>query len=255
MKCIFCEKQYKGKSAKRNLDKHLVHCLLNPDGVKYKCSKCNREFDKRHSLNGHLKNCCKIKNRYIRKKKEQKKICEFCGKEEVNYYKMGAHILHCKFNPNYLKNKEIIATANKKGRPHSEETKKKISEIRKEYLKNNPDKVPYLLNHSRNESYPEKYFTELFKNEKIEVIKKFRIGLYELDFSIPDKKINIEIDGEQHYVDNKIVESDMRRNKYLSDLGWITYRIRWSEYQKLNFEEKKKCIENIKNKLNNPPKL
>jgi len=137
----------------------------------------------------------------------------------------------------------------KNPRKHSDETKRKISEIRKEYLKNNPDKVPYLLNHSRNESYPEKYFTELFKNEKIEVIKKFRIGLYELDFSIPHKKINIEIDGEQHYVDNKIVESDLRRNRYLSDLGWITHRIRWSEYQKMGNIEKYKFINQLKNKI------
>jgi len=63
-------------------------------------------------------------------------------------------------------------------RTTSDETKKKISETRIKYLKENPDKVPYLLNHSRNESYPEKYFNELFNKENIPVIKKYRIGLY-----------------------------------------------------------------------------
>ena len=98
---------------------------------------------------------------------------------------------------------------------HTQETKDKISKHRKEYLRNNPDKVPYLLNHSRKESYPEKYFTKIFINEKIDVIKNYKIGLYELDFSIPNKKIDIEVDGSQHYFDKKIVESDIRRTKFL----------------------------------------
>jgi very-short-patch-repair endonuclease len=138
-----------------------------------------------------------------------------------------------------------------KPRKLSEETKKKISESRKKYLQENPDKVPYKLNHSSKESYPEKYFTEVFKNEGIVVVKSFYIGLYELDFCIPDKKIDIEIDGSQHYYDEKIVESDKRRNKFLEDDGWDIIRINWSEYQKLNFFEKKEYILNLNNYINN----
>jgi predicted DNA-binding protein YlxM (UPF0122 family) len=41
---------------------------------------------------------------------------------------------------------------------HSEETKQKISESRTRYLRENPDKVPYLINHSSKKSYPEKLF-------------------------------------------------------------------------------------------------
>ena len=105
----------------------------------------------------------------------------------------------------------------KNPRTHSEETKKKISESIKKYLENNPNKVPYLLNHSSKESYPEKYFTELFLKEGIILESNYRIGLYELDFCIVNKKIDIEIDGDQHYLDNKIVESDIRRTKYLEN--------------------------------------
>lgn len=130
---------------------------------------------------------------------------------------------------------------------HSQETKDKISRARKEYLKNNPDKVPYLLNHSRKESYPEKYFTELFKKENIDVVKYYRVGLYELDFCIPDKLIDIEIDGNQHYYDKKIIESDIRRNKILEENGWDIIRINWSEYQKLNLDDKKIFISKLKN--------
>ena len=148
------------------------------------------------------------------------------------------------------KSEAAIISFKKKPRKLSEETKKKISESRKKYLFENPDKVPYKLNHSSKESYPEKYFTEVFKNEGIEVIKSFYIGLYELDFCILDKKIDIEIDGSQHYLDKKIVESDKRRNEFLEDDGWDIIRINWSEYQKLNFDEKKEYITNLKKYIN-----
>ena len=58
--------------------------------------------------------------------------------------------------------------------------------------------------------------------------------------------INIEIDGEQHYLDKRIFDSDRERDKYLSNLGWTTYRIRWSEYKKLSLNERKIIINDIK---------
>jgi len=35
----------------------------------------------------------------------------------------------------------------------------------KKYFKEHPDRVPYVLNHSSKESYPEQYFRIAFKNE------------------------------------------------------------------------------------------
>ena len=58
-------------------------------------------------------------------------------------------------------------TSSFKGHHWSEEAKKQISESRKKYLQEHPDKVPYLLNHSSKISYPEQYFIDLFKNENI----------------------------------------------------------------------------------------
>jgi len=134
-----------------------------------------------------------------------------------------------------------------KPQKHSEETKKKISKIRRNFLKENPDKVPYLLNHhSKGMSYPEKYFEKVFRNENIDLVYHFRIGTYQLDFSDPARKIDIEIDGEQHYCDNKIVKSDQRRNKYLEDRGWIVYRVRWSHYVSMDKEIKKLIIKEVR---------
>jgi very-short-patch-repair endonuclease len=192
-------------------------------------------------------------------------ICKFCARNE--FKKPGSHAMHersCHSNPNRVANcnnwsnpdykisestrKKMSASS--KGRIHSEETKKKISKSRKQFLTENPDKVPYLMNHySKGDSYPEKYFEEAFKSEGINLIKKYRIGLYELDFCCPEKKVDIEIDGDQHYLDTRIVASDIKRNEYLKNLGWKVYRIKWSEYQTKTFEQKHNIILEIKNLL------
>ena len=46
----------------------------------------------------------------------------------------------------------------------SEEIKQKVSQTMKKFCKEHPDRVPYVLNHSSKESYPEKYFRELLIN-------------------------------------------------------------------------------------------
>jgi len=133
----------------------------------------------------------------------------------------------------------------------SEETKKKISKSRIKYLKENPDKVPYLLNHySKGESYPEKYFDKIFYG-KFKYEKFLQCSLYHIDFAITDKKIAIEIDGEQHYLDKKIVESDKRKNIFLKEQGWDLIRIRWNHYQKMNRKEKEKYILELFNYIDN----
>ena len=135
-------------------------------------------------------------------------------------------------------------------RKHSEETKKKLSKIRKDYLEAHPDKVPYLLNHfSRGDSYPEKYFEKAFANEDLFFVKKMQVGLYELDFCDPNKKIDIEIDGDQHYLDTRIIESDLRRTRWLEERGWSVIRIRWSDFQKMSKENRFVVIQKIKNQV------
>jgi len=213
-KCKFCQKVYKSvyeKNNRINLQKHTLYCELNPERILYECKYCNE-------------------------KKE-------------NGAKLGAHVSNCIKNPNY---EDILKSKKEKGRegrPHTDEAKKKISDGRKKYLTNNPDKVPYLLNHSSKESYPEKYFSDLFLKESIKVERYFRVGSYELDFCIPDKKIDIEIDGDQHYLDENIIKHDIKRNEYLNKNGWTIFRVRWSEYKKMNYNERRNYISELKNKL------
>ena len=106
-----------------------------------------------------------------------------------------------------------------KGKKHSEESKNKCSYSMKKFLELNPDMVPYVRNHSSKASYPEMYFNELFNKENINLNYHKQIGSYQLDFYNEEKLIDIEIDGEQHYVDSKMPEHDKKRTEYLESLG------------------------------------
>lgn len=124
------------------------------------------------------------------------------------------------------------------GSKHTEETKRKISEARKKYLNEHPDKVPFKLNHSSKESYPEKYFKAWLKKEKIFEVQELQIDRYTLDFAWPDKKIYLEIDGSQHKLD-WMQEHDRIRTEYLDNLGWKCIgRVYWPDYQALSKIEK-----------------
>jgi very-short-patch-repair endonuclease len=129
----------------------------------------------------------------------------------------------------------------------TDETKKKISLSRSKYLKEHPDQVPYLLNHySKGDSYPERYFKELFEVEKIDLKHHTQIGLYQLDFYNLECKIDIEIDGDQHHLDKRIAESDIRRTEFLESQGWKVFRVKWSDYQKLPMDARKELIDKIR---------
>ena len=137
-------------------------------------------------------------------------------------------------------------------RPHTEETKKKISDSRIKFLHENPHMVPYKLNHySKGRSYAEEYWKVILDSNNLVYEEQYQIGPYQLDFAFPELKIDLEIDGDQHHLDKRVVESDKRRNLYLNNLGWTTIRVKWSEYKKLT--EKKEYVsiilEQIKDRL------
>jgi very-short-patch-repair endonuclease len=117
--------------------------------------------------------------------------------------------------------------AYKKGRgckKHSEQTKRKISKARIKYLTENPDKVPYLINHSSKKSYPETIFEQALISSGITGwVYAYQNGMYEYDFAWPKQKIDVEIDGSTHNLP-KVQKIDARRDKFSIDNGWIVVR-------------------------------
>lgn len=173
--------------------------------------------------------------------------CQYCNVyfENRNKEYKGIHELHCRSNPNRK-------PFSQEGKPRTEEQKLKASITQKRNLKEG--KVfGYKLNHSSKVSYPEKYFMEVFKS--LPVKYNYQVGLYQLDFAIPEKKVYVEIDGDQHYTDKRIVVHDIERTQKLKELGWeCIERVRWSHYKKLGPEEQKeycnKLIDLLKAEIN-----
>lgn len=214
--------------------------------------------------------------------------CKYCGKVWKNKNSCTVHGHYCEDNPNRIDSpfaiyqKELREGKRKKtytnqydkaqklgldkptisdktrqkmgdvwrGRRHSEESKKKISTSMKKYLTENPDKVPYLLNHySHGPSYPEIYWMDLIAKEKLDLSYHKQIWLYQLDFFNGEKKIDLEIDGKQHENDPRIKESDLRRTQYLENLGWKVIRVKWDEWKSSSKKKKKVFVETLRKLL------
>ena len=145
-----------------------------------------------------------------------------------------------------LKFRSRSVAVSKPRKPLSAEHKKKLSEKQTQFLKDNPDQVPYRRNHySKGASYPELFFETLLIHEGIfGWAREYRASLYSYDFAFIDKKIDDEIDGPTH-LSEKVKEIDRKRDVWTESQGWIV--IRFSAKEVLN--NPFKCIEQLKKLL------
>lgn len=249
--CELCNREISRSNYARHLKSHENHpekfkkiWKLNHDGLN--CQYCGKECKNRNSLCNHERLCKNNPNRQISYLVNYSKTHDTWNKgltkETDERLRKRGESLH-----NRYVNGELIAY--NLGKHLTQDEKDHLSRKRKEFLSKNPDKVPYIINHSSKMSYPEKYFIELFNKEGIELKYHHRINKYELDFCNLNSKLDIEIDGDQHYLDKRIHQSDIERDEYLTKLGWKILRIRWSDYQKLSMDKKKEIIEQIRASL------
>ncbi len=188
-------------------------------------------------------------------------ICEYCSKPFDRQVGLNIHVKTCKENPNRVESKNQYTNggqmsdetrskikASLTGKNLSDVTRGKISEARIRYLKENPDKVPYLLNHySAGESYPEKYWKAILTDNAVVFEQEKRVSIYRLDFAIGN--IDLEIDGEQHYLDPRILISNQRRDEELRAMGWKVLRVRWSDYQRMSETNKQLFVQDLLEQL------
>lgn len=113
--------------------------------------------------------------------------------------------------------------------------------------------IPYLRNHhSKGPSYPERYFADIFSQHGLTFVQEYRFKRFSLDFAILDKKIDIEIDGELHFKDEKSQERDKIRDDILKSELWKVIRIRWKTYKKLSNENQQIFVQNLLNQISGP---
>ena len=132
----------------------------------WKCDKCDLIFETRRQLQEH-----NHQKHPILKRSSWNK-----GLTKASDTRVAKYVNTCKKRGHY-----VCPT---KGKPLSEEHKAKTSASLKKFYLEHPDKVPYVLNHSSKESYPEKYFKKIFIKEYFpSFVQDKYVNGYFLDFA------------------------------------------------------------------------
>ncbi len=113
----------------------------------------------------------------------------------------------------------------------TEEARKKISEGRKRYLAENPDRHPWKKN-NKFKSIPCEKVKEFLKWKKISFIEEYQPLVdrgFSIDIAFPDIKIGIEINGNQHYnKDGSLKKYYQNRHDLIESTGWKLLELHYS---------------------------
>lgn len=205
----------------------------------YKCQYCNKEFERKKGLISHN---IQIHNKLItydeRKKyfdyvlvnKEIPKCC-ICGINDI-YFKNWRIPKICNNLECHHKYLSLIQQQIQINHP---ELREKARERRIKYLsdKTNFDSTAYGKRANKELSFLEKWFYDKIIQQynltnKYTIINEYTESKYFLDFAFINIKLDVELDGKCHFNnDNKRINHDIERDKYLIDKGWKIYRISW----------------------------
>ena len=229
----------------------------------FKCQYCNKEFETKQKLGGHVIHCKnnpnyekslqQLKNArsHIRLKRlviQEKCNCQYCNKEIGNIGCLHMHEKHCLNNPNRVLTNRQQNIEQKKSKPKA---KRVISEEQKQHLREAyykwfNEKHDVFLKYSAGQSAPCEHFKKLLKQNNIDFIEEYcpywKERGYRLDIAFPDEKIGIEINGTQHYnSDGSLNEYTLEKQKFFEDHGWKIIQI----YYKDVFGNEPKCLDDI----------
>lgn len=122
-----------------------------------------------------------------------------------------------------------------KGKTHSDNTKKILSEKRILWLNNNKDKHPW-KNKDKFLSKPCEHLKTILIDNGFNFIQEFQPldnRFFSIDIAFIDKKIALEINGNQHYTKNgKLKKYYLNRHKLIEKNGWKIIEIHYSKVYK-----------------------
>ncbi len=108
---------------------------------------------------------------------------------------------------------------NTKGHKFSQQTKDKLSKIRKEFYLRFPEKHPNRICAGIKESYPERMTREYFELKGLikdrDFVQQYKQDRYFVDFYIPKLNLGIEIDGERWHTNShkELIREDKLKEK------------------------------------------
>lgn len=209
-KCLFCGKDIIGESRKIFCNSSCAASYNNKKRGKHSQSTKDkirktllRHF---HQNEDEINEVIKNRTRMKRNIKKYKHTCPICQKEFLGTKKQ----IYC--SQDCAKRSPII--------------KEKLKEKVREKINNGTFQGWKLRNVK---SFPEIFFEKVLNNNCIKFKREdFSTKKYFLDFLIEKngKRLDLEIDGKQHQYRK---EKDKERDNYLTQKGYIVYRISWNE--------------------------
>lgn len=133
----------------------------------------------------------------------------------------------------------------------NENIKNKISKSRIKFLKENPDKHPWKRS-TKFKSEPCEHLKQLLKDKSYTFEEEFTDArwnhCYSLDIAFIDKKLAIEVNGNQHYKnDGTLTDYYQNRYDYLTSQGWNVLEIHYTWcYVEDKIKEIEEAIKNNK---------
>lgn len=209
------------------------------------CNNCERLIKNKGAFSKHIKTCNLVFS--LRDEILNLYLNENCS---INDIKKKFNIGSCTIN-DVLGDKIRTTTESRKMArkrypekyKHTEETKKRLREIRLRFMKENPDKTAWRKN---NLSYPEKLFLNKLESiswdKQYSIIREYSFFPYFIDFAFINEKVAVEIDGSQHLLEERS-SKDTIKDELLINNGWKVVRISENEI--------KNNIENVFLKLQN----
>lgn len=224
-KCKYCDKSCKNY---RSLIFHQKFCNLNPERTISKGNPNIKQYAKQRSPYGTWK--CKWCNEEVIFETRQKLIEHLKEKhpEKRSPWNKGLTKETC----SKIKASSEKLSKTTKGRPGhkmSAEARKKISEARKKYIKEH-NGIWWNSRSNYKRSYAEEWTKKIIETEVNDntFIEEYHFGRWFLDFAWPDKKIYIEIDGDQHeWPERK--KTDEEKDSYCIANGWKVLRLKWKD--------------------------
>jgi very-short-patch-repair endonuclease len=193
------------------------------DNGKYSCNTCEKEYTKNGISTHYWLSHGEGKNHHTKQKGRKAWNKDLTAAIDPSLKRAG-ETLRKRFTSGEL-------TPHFKGKKHSDETRKKISESQSLAHK---EGRAWNIGQSRwnnKPSYPEQYFMQVIENEfdDKQYVREFSLGRFALDFAWVHKKKCIEIDGKQHDELPDVRERDLRKNEFIKSSGWEVLRIKWKD--------------------------
>lgn len=199
--CNYCNKEYSLKG----ISFHEKYCKNNPNRKEYPVS---------NKIGNHIGTKGKIAWNRGKTKDTDKRILNATFKyKETLKTKYGGHGTFY-------------------GKHHTEKTKKKMSEIRKEMIKNHPESC-FWNNTCKKVSEPCEYLKKKLRENNISFVEEYKAfddyG-YRIDIAWPDIKVGIEVNGMFHYnfKDMSLKPYYQKRHNIFESRGWKIYEILYS---------------------------